>query len=108
MIHKCPVPSPALTLTAAEAKGLGKSSTTLDFRNGGRRLAASYINFYLGDSFVILPAFGVKEDAEALKIMTKLFPTRKIHQVYTREILLGGGNIHCITMNMPYVGGQNQ
>ena len=107
VIHKCPVPSPALTLTEAEAKGLGKSSTTLDLRNSGRRLAASYINFYLGETFVILPAFGVKEDAEALKIMTRLFPTRKIHQVYTREILLGGGNIHCITMNMPYLGGQN-
>lgn len=106
IIHKIPVPSPALYLSDEEAKSLSVSATTLDQRCGGRRLAASYVNFYMGDTFIILPAFGVKEDKIAYDIMSKLFPTRKIHQLNTREILLGGGNIHCITMNMPYVEGE--
>lgn len=106
IIHKVPVPSPALYLSDDEAKTLSVNDTTLDQRCGGRRLAASYVNFYLGDTFLILPAFGVKEDKIAYDIMHGLFPDRKIHQLNTREILLGGGNIHCITMNMPYVEGE--
>ena len=70
-------------------------------REDGGRLAASYINFYQGKDFVILPAFGVKEDALALKQIKALFPEKKVHQILTREILLGGGNIHCITMQIP-------
>jgi agmatine deiminase len=36
--------------------------------------------------------------------MQELYPTKKIHQINTREILLGGGNIHCITMQIPLRG----
>lgn len=101
VIHKLLVPDPALSLTAEECKGLIRSASTVDVRKPGRRLAASYVNFYQGEDFVILPQFGVKEDALALKEITKLFPDKKIHPVNTREILLGGGNIHCITMQVP-------
>ena len=67
------------------------------------RLSASYVNFYQGKNFVILPSFGVKEDEEAYRLFSSLFPKKKIHQINTREILLGGGNIHCITMQIPEV-----
>ena len=103
IIHKLALPNPPLYLTLEETKGLRNEKTTLDKRVAGRRLAASYVNFYQGEDFVILPAFGVKEDALALKTMKELFPKKEIHQINTLEILLGGGNIHCITMQMPEV-----
>jgi agmatine deiminase len=101
IIHKMPLPSPALYLSAEESKGLVNRSSTIERRNAGRRLAASYVNYYQGSDFVIMPAFGVKEDEEALKIMKELYPGKTIHQIYSKEILLGGGNIHCITMQVP-------
>ena len=100
-IHKLLVPQPPLFIKEEEARGVTCTRTTMDKRLAGRRLAASYVNFYQGKDFVILPAFHVAEDAKAYEIMKSLFPNKKIHQIYSREILLGGGNIHCITMQMP-------
>lgn len=107
IIHKLPLPNPPLYLKKEETKGLRISKTTLDKRVENRRLAASYVNFYLGKDFLVMPAFGVKEDKEAKEILTTLFPDRKIHQIMSREILLGGGNIHCITMQIPEVKHEN-
>ena len=100
-IHKVLVPSPALYLSKEESKTIRMSHYDAKLREEGGRLAASYVNFYQGKDFVILPAFGVKEDELAYKQMCELFPEKKVHQVATREILLGGGNIHCITMQIP-------
>ena len=100
-IHKIPVPSPALYMSEEEASSIAGGRFNAKARLAQSRLAASYINFYQGEDFVILPAFGVKEDEIALKIIQKLFKGKKIHQIYSREILLGGGNIHCITMQIP-------
>ncbi len=101
LIHKLPLPTPTLTLAPEEAEGLVNTSSTLVKRKAGRRLAASYVNYYQGRDFLILPAFGVKEDKEAFVIMHSLYPSKTIHQINSKEILLGGGNIHCITMQMP-------
>ncbi len=100
-IHKILVPSPALYSTKEESKTIHKGHYEAKERKESSRLAASYVNFYQGKDFVILPAFGVKEDKLAYEQMEALFPEKKIHQIYTREILLGGGNIHCITMQVP-------
>ncbi len=67
------------------------------------RLAGSYINYYQGKDYVILPKFNVKEDKIAYEQFKKLYPEKQIHQIDSREILLGGGNIHCITMQIPKV-----
>jgi arginine decarboxylase len=99
-IHKIKLPEP-MYLSAAECHGLINNASTLDRRNAGRRLAASYVNYYQGKDFIILPAFGVKEDAMAYDTIRKLYPGKTIHQVMSKEILLGGGNIHCITMQVP-------
>lgn len=101
VIYKIPVPSPALCMSGEEASSIARGNKNAKARLEGMRLAASYINFYQGKDFIILPAFGVKEDAQALEIIQSLFPEKKIHQIYSREILLGGGNIHCITMQIP-------
>ena len=100
IIHKLPLPKP-MYLSEDVAKELIFSDSTLDTRVSGRRLAASYVNYYQGKDFIIMPAFGVKEDKEAYQIMKELYPNKTIHQIDTYEILLGGGNIHCITMQLP-------
>lgn len=70
----------------------------------GERLAASYVNFYFSNNAVVMPVFGgenEESDLRAQQIMAKLCPDRKIIPVYARDILTGGGNIHCITQQIP-------
>lgn len=99
-ITKLHVPSPVL-ITADEAGGVDHVDGTLP-RLEGDRLAASYANFYIANGAVILPIFGdEKYDALAVETLSKVMPDRKIVPVYAREILLGGGNIHCITQQQP-------
>ena len=71
-------------------------------RHIGERLAASYANFYIANGAVIMPAFGQPErDAAAAAVLAAAFPGREVVAVQTREIVLGGGNIHCITQQQP-------
>ena len=98
-VHKLKLPKP-VTVTKADCGGLD----TCGFkptRYEGERLAASYVNFYISNGAVIMPAFGDEADEQAQKTLEELFPTRKIIPVYAREILVGGGNIHCITQQIP-------
>ena len=67
-------------------------------------MAASYINFYLCNGGAIVPLFDDPHDTAALQTLQALLPERKVVGVPAREILLGGGNIHCITQQQP-VGG---
>ena len=100
-VIKIKLPKP-LYMSKNEAKGIRSGRYDAKSRLEGSRLAASYINFYQGDKFVILPAFGVPEDKLAKAQLQKLYPNKDIVQINTREILLGGGNIHCITMQIPF------
>ncbi len=72
-----------------------------DVREEGERLAASYVNFYISNGGVIVPQFGDVHDGEAVRILGECFPERKIYPVYARDIIVGGGNIHCITGQIP-------
>ena len=100
-IVKIKVPKP-IYMSKSESKGIKKETFNAKSRVEGDRLAASYINFYQGEKFVILPAFGVKEDKEAKEKLKELYPEKEIIQLNTKEILLGGGNVHCVTMQIPY------
>lgn len=73
----------------------------------GERLAASYVNFYISNEHVVMPGFGDEADAAAKALLQELFPTREVIQIYARDILIGGGNIHCITQQIP-MGQRNQ
>jgi agmatine deiminase len=96
-----PLPSPGpITITAEEATGVDAAAGTLPRREGDR-LAASYVNFYLGDSRVVMPLLDERRDEEAAAILRDCFPQREVVGVPAREILLGGGNIHCITQQVP-------
>lgn len=99
IIHKIIAPRPVL-ITAEEAAGVDKVAGTLP-RQPGNRLAASYVNFYIANKVVVMPLFNDPADVSAQAALEKLFPTRSIVAVPGREILLGGGNIHCITQQEP-------
>ena len=72
-------------------------------RRPGDRLAASYVNFYLGGSRVVFPLLEERFDEQAADVLRRCFPEREVIGVDAREILLGGGNIHCITQQVPAV-----
>jgi len=67
----------------------------------GRRLALSYINFYIANGAIILPAFEDPQDARAFEAVARAFPDRKVVQVPGTDIVYGGGGIHCITQQQP-------
>lgn len=98
-IHKIHQPGP-LYMTAAEAAGVDARDGSHP-RRAGDRLPASYINFYIANKCIVMPLYDKRWDAAAQRQLRKLFPTRKILGVATREVLLGGGNIHCITQQVP-------
>ena len=71
-------------------------------REAGERLAASYVNFYISNHGVVVPQFGDANDRKAVDILKGLFPGRTVYPVPARAVLVGGGNIHCITQQIPY------
>ncbi len=106
-VVKIPVP-PILSRTIEECEGLvdiasDKKNVKSLFRAPGSRLAASYVNFYLANDGVIAPSYHPDTDVIAKETLERVFPGRKVILVPGREILLGGGNIHCITQQEPLV-----
>jgi len=98
-VHKLTQPGP-LHSTRAESAGVDAAEGTKP-REAGTRLAASYVNFYLGSRRVVVPLLDAKRDGAALRKLKSLFPRREVVGVPGREILLGGGNVHCITQQVP-------
>jgi len=100
-IYKIHQPGP-LYMTEEESLGVGKKPNVMP-RDEGNRLAGSYVNFYIANKGIVMPLFNDPHDKEAMEKIKSLFPDRKVIGVYAREILLGGGNIHCITQQQPSV-----
>lgn len=98
-VIRLPCPGP-LAISAAEASGVEAAPGTQP-RRAGDRLAASYVNFYLGNSRVVFPLLDRRHDEEAAAVLRDCFPEREVVGVPAREILLGGGNVHCITQQVP-------
>ena len=67
----------------------------------GGRLAGSYVNFFIGNSVVVHPLLDDRYDRAVTELLQEEFPGRRVEGVPGREILLGGGNIHCITQQVP-------
>jgi len=89
-----------LYITQEESEGIDAVEGTHP-RRSGDRMAGSYINFYIANRGVIAPVFDDPHDEPALDTLRKLFPDREVVGIPSREILLGGGNIHCITQQQP-------
>mgnify|MGYP004694748269 CR=1 FL=1 len=103
IVHKLPVPAVPVCITEDEVAGFDFVEGE-DMREAGERLAASYVNFYFSNDSVVVPAFGgenAASDTLAAEILAKLCPERKVVQIPARAILTGGGNIHCITQQIP-------
>ena len=98
-VHRLPLPKP-VTITKEECQGLD-ACWDEPTRTPGERLAASYVNFYIANDNIVIPGFGDPADEKAKKILQGLFPEREVIQIYARDILIGGGNIHCITQQVP-------
>ena len=95
------VPSPGpITIGEKEARGVDAVAGSLP-RRAGDRLAASYVNFYLATRRVVFPLLDERFDEAAADVLRNCFPDREIVGVPAREILLGGGGIHCITQQVP-------
>jgi agmatine deiminase len=99
VVHKIHQPGP-LYMTDKESAGVEQSGQAVPREQGGR-LAASYVNFYIANKGIVMPVFNDPRDAQALSLVQSLFPDRKVVALPAREILLGGGNIHCITQQQP-------
>lgn len=90
---------------AADQNGAKLSIVTLPCPRavycGGARLPASYANFYIANSVVLVPIFDDPSDARALGILQQLFPERKIIGLRCNEVVAGLGAIHCVTQQEP-------
>lgn len=101
-VHKIHQPGP-LFISEQESKGFDVVAGA-KVRKQGDRLAGSYVNFYMANNGIVMPLFDDPFDMPAIEAMQKIFPERRIIGVQTREILLGGGNIHCMTQQQPLSG----
>lgn len=89
-----------LTITPEECSGVEVVAGTLP-RRAGDRMAGSYVNSYIGNDIVVLPVFDDPHDEAAVAMYEQVFAPRRVITVPGREILLGGGNVHCITQQQP-------
>jgi agmatine deiminase len=94
-----PVPGP-LTVTEDEVRDIEVVAGTMP-RRAGARLAASYVNFYPANDRIVYPLLDPRTDDAAAAALADCFPDRELAGVSAREILLGGGGIHCITQQVP-------
>ena len=65
-------------------------------------VAAGYINYYVGNGFVLMPQFGDDNaDDFARQEISRLYPDRTVEVINIDNIAKGGGGIHCATMQQP-------
>jgi agmatine deiminase len=98
-VHRLLQPGP-LYMTVEEAAGIEHVPGSRQ-RRGGDRLAGSYVNFYIANRHIVMPLLDPRTDRRAKTQIARLFPGRQVIGIPSREILLGGGNIHCITQQQP-------
>lgn len=98
-VDKLYLPKP-ITITKEESEGVDAVDGTLP-RTEGERLAASYVNYYTANGGIVFPLFNDPADEKAKATLQALYPDRKVVGVPAREVLLGGGNVHCITQQVP-------
>lgn len=70
----------------------------------GMRLPASYANFLIANTVVLVPTYRSKHDAEAIDILQSFFPTRRVTGIDCTALVWGLGSIHCVTQQQPKVG----
>lgn len=72
-----------------------------DVRHEGRRLPAGYANFVLANGALLVPAFGVSADGEAVARLQRAFPERRVKSLPSGTLIWQNGGLHCATMQLP-------
>ncbi|MFZ0829790.1 MAG: agmatine deiminase family protein [Thermoplasmata archaeon] len=91
----------------SETDGRGRPIEVIDFpspaphRIDGHLLSATFMNFYIANGGIVAPTFGDPADADALDGLRSLFPGREVVGVRCEDIAIGGGDVHCITQQLP-------
>jgi agmatine deiminase len=67
----------------------------------GRRLPASYANFYIANAAVLVPTFNDPQDRVALGILAELFPDHPVVGIHAVDLVWGLGTLHCLTQQEP-------
>jgi agmatine deiminase len=67
----------------------------------GQRLPASYANFYIANSVVLLPTYDSRRDGTALDTLQRLFPTRRVIGIDCTDLVWGLGAFHCVSQQWP-------
>ncbi len=96
-IVKLPMPS-AFERSEADCEGITQEDKTKE-RPVGEIVQPSYLNFIFANGAVIVPSFDDPRDADAFAVFKDVFKDRTVIQFPSREIVLGGGGLHCITKN---------
>ena len=96
-IIKLPLPS-AFIRAEADCEGLEYPEGSKP-RLPGEVIQPSYVNFIFANGAVIVPTFDDPMDGTVIDIFKRTFPKRDVIPFPAREIVLGGGGLHCITKN---------
>ncbi len=99
-VIKMPLPNAPVTISKKDLDGLTFAEGE-DKREEGEILAASYINFYVYNEAVLCPKFGDINDPIAADVLRHCFTDREVIQIDAKPLIVGGGNIHCLTMQIP-------
>ena len=99
-VHKLTMPKEPTYMTQEEVDAIDVVEGTIP-RTTDDVCIASYMNFLIGNDFVLVPQYDDEYDEKALQQVQQMFPEREVVGVPTREVVYGGGNIHCITQQQP-------
>ena len=94
------MPATSVYMTEEEASTIDPVEGVLP-RTPEDAFEPSYLNFLPINGAVLVPQFGDPNDAQALEDIQAAYPDREVIGIYTKEIIFGGGNIHCITQQQP-------
>jgi agmatine deiminase len=91
--------------TATDAKGRSLEVVRMvqprPIMVGGVSVTPSYVNLYLANGAVVFPNYGIRDDSVARETLASLFPEREIIGVRCEHVSIGGGDVHCITQQVP-------